>query len=291
MSGHRNARIMSVAVLGFLGVLFVGLGDASAADTAESDADEGFEGRLLSDRFQLRTSLEATAFQTDVAAGRGLGALIRLENLLGFEEEINSWSLRALYRLGGTRQHALRLGYVDHGRTSRASIEGTIPIFDVEFVGVVASEFENQLLALSYQYSFINNGRVETGITAGFATYSFRFSIEGAAEVDGEPVMGGLDRNSGVIAPVPVIGFYTRYAFHRKLILELELMGINLNIGEHSGRILSTEAGLAWFFARHFGVGLAIGATDISYEKQSDDDRLRVDYRQSTVSLNLNLVF
>lgn len=256
------------------------------------DEEEIQENRYLGDRFAIRLIGGVVDLNTEVAAGRGLGALIDLEDILGFDESMSTFGLDGFYRFTKNRKHAIHFRYGNFDRDAFAAVEGTIPIFDVDFFGELASEFINQVGIVEYQYSFTNSRKTEAGITAGFAVYKYDLGIEGRVMLDNDPDSAEFRSESvGVVAPVPAVGFFIHQAFMKNLVLEIRTSFIDLEVGAHNGRIFNTVGNLTWFFSRHFGVGLGLSGSDITYKKDSGGDKLKVDVRQSSVNANLTFVF
>ena len=265
----------------------------SATPTVLADDEEGQQvNRLLGDRFSIRLIGGLVDLNTDVAAGSSLGALIDLEDILGFDEQIGTFGLESFWRFSKNGKHALRLRYGNFDRDAYAVVEGTVPILDVEFFGEVASDFVNQVALVEYQYSFINHDKTEAGITVGFAFYKYDLTLEGQVTIDNDPDQAQFrSENVGVVAPVPGVGFYINQALRPNLILELRTSFIDLEIGEHNGRIFSTWGSVTWYFARHWGVGVGLTGSDVVYEKITSKERLKVELRQSALTLNMTLVF
>jgi hypothetical protein len=248
--------------------------------------------RYLGDRFSLRVFAGLTELNTDVAAGRGLGALINLEKILGFDNEINSWSMDGFWRISRNRRHALRFQYYDFSRDAYRAVQGSVPIFDVEFVGDVSSRFGNEVGTLAYQYSLINHHKTEAGITAGIGFYRYSLSLEGRFIVDGDPNLSEFgSRSEAILAPVPNVGFYINQALRHNLVLDIRASFVDLAIGAHEGRIFNTVANLTWYLSRHFGIGLGVAGADIVYENTGSDDRIKVELRQTSLNLNFAVVF
>ena len=124
------------------------------------------QNRYLGDRWSVRLFGNLSELTSDVSVGRELGALINLEELLGFDDQITTWGLDAFYRFSKNRKHTIRIVYVDCSRDAYAAVSGTIPIFDVEFLGEIDSSFGNQVGTVTYQYSFTNTNKTEAGICA-----------------------------------------------------------------------------------------------------------------------------
>lgn len=248
--------------------------------------------RFLSDRWNVRLFGNLSELTSDVSAGRELGALINLEELLGFDDQITTWSLDAFYRFSKNRRHAIRFGYADFSRDAYAAISGTIPIFDVEFLGEVNSDFGNQVGTLTYQYSFTNTKKTEAGILAGVGFYKYSLALEGRYILDGDPTLEEFgNRTESVLAPVPTVGFFVNYALLPNLILDLRTTFINLAIGDHEGRVFNTVGNVTWYFLRNFGIGLGLSSSDVVYENTGGDNRIKVDLRQTSLTLNASLVF
>jgi hypothetical protein len=248
--------------------------------------------RYLGDRWNVRLFGNISELTSDVSAGRELGALINLEELLGFDDQMTTWGLDGLFRIGKNSRHSIHLGYRDFTRDAYAAVSGTVPIFDVEFVGEVDSRFENRVGAISYQYSFTNTNKTEAGVSAGFGFYKYGLTLEGQYLIDGDPDLGEFgSRSENVLAPVPSLGFFVNYAFLPNLILDLRTSFINLAIGDHEGRVFNTMGNVTWYFTRHFGLGLGLSSSDVVYENTGGDNRIKVDLRQTSFTLNASVVF
>ena len=263
-----------------------------ASQAIAHDEHEQQNNRILGDTFSIRLIGGLVDLNTEVAAGSSLGALIDVEELLGFDESISTFGLEGFWRFSKNRKHALHLTYDNFDRDANKAVEGTIPIFDVNFFGQLDSNFVNQVMTLEYQYSFINHGKTEAGFTAGLGFYRYELGIDGQILIGDNPDEGEFRSESvGVIAPVPAIGFYINQALRQNLVLEIRTSAIDLEIGEHNGRIISTWTSLTWYFARNWGIGMGISGSDVSYEKKSGKEKIKVDLRQNSLTFNVTAVF
>jgi len=205
------------------------------------DEEDPQVNRVLGDKFSIRLMGGLVDLNTDVAAGRSLGALIDIEDLLGFDEQISTFGLEGLWRFSKNRKHALRLRYGNFDRDAYKAVGAKIPILDVDFFGELDSSFVNKVATLEYQYSFINHHKTEAGITAGVGFYKYELAIAGQILIGDNPDETEFrSKRVGVIAPVPAVGFYINQALRQNLILEIRTSAIDLEIGEHNGRIIST---------------------------------------------------
>ena len=282
---------MKTSKLGIIFLVMAGiLIPAQASLAEESDAPQ--TNRFLGDRWNVRLFGNLSELTSDVSAGQELGALINLEKLLGFDEQMTTWSFDAFYRFSKNRKHTIRIAYADFSREAYAAISGTVPIFDVEFLGEVDSDFGNQVGTLTYQYSFTNTKKTEAGISAGVGFYKYLLGLTGRYIIDGDLNLEEFgSRSENVLAPVPTFGFFVNYALMPNLILDLRTSFINLSIGDHQGRVFNTFGNITWYFLRNFGIGLGLSSSDVVYENTGGKNRIKVDLRQTSLTLNASLVF
>jgi hypothetical protein len=73
--------------------------------------------------------------------------------------------------------------------------------------------------------------------------------------------------------------------------LEIRASFIDLEIGEHNGRIFWTFFNLTWYFSRHFGAGVGLSGADVLYDKNTSGEKLKVELRQTSLCFNLTAVF
>ena len=282
---------MKIFKLGIVLMMAVGILIPTPTATAE-EPDATQTNRYLGDRWSVRLFGNLTELTSEVAAGRNLSALVDLEAVLGFEDQITTWSFDAFYRVSKNMRHTVRISYVDYSRDAYTAVEGTIPILDVEFLGDVASSFGNQVGAVTYQYSFTNTNKTEAGISAGFGFYKYSLAISGRYILDNDPSLEEFgSRSESVLAPVPIVGFFINYAFLPNLILDLRTSFMDLEIGAHDGQLFNTNVNLTWYFSRNFGLGLGLAGSNVIYENTGGDNRIKVDLRQTSLTLNASLVF
>jgi hypothetical protein len=249
------------------------------------------ETRYLGDKFSFRVIGGLVDLNTDVAAGKGLGALIDLEDVLGFEEQMSTFGFDGFYRFTENRKHAIYIRFGNFSRDAYNIVEGSVPILDLEFTGEVESTFINQVATVDYQYSLVNNGKTEAGIQAGLAFYRYDLEVAGQVAINEDPDQTAFrSERVDVVAPVPGFGFFINQGFTKNLIFELRTSFIDLAIGEHTGRIFSSWGNLTWYFSRHFGIGIGVSGSDVGYEK-SGTEKIKVDVQQSSINANLTWVF
>jgi hypothetical protein len=281
-------RNPSIVVVGVALLIVLGVAHESLAQ----QQPQLQTNRYLGDRWSIRLFGNLTELTSDVAAGRQLGALINLEELLGFDDQVGTWGFDAFFRFSKNKKHLIRVTYQDYSRDAYAALVGTVPILDVEFIGEVSSSFGNKVGSISYQYSFTNSNKTEAGILAGLGFYDYSLALSGRYIVDNDPNLEEFgSRSESILAPVPALGFYVNYAVLPNLIVDLRTSFINLSIDVHEGRIFHTMGNLTWYFTRHFGLGVGLSSSDIVYENTGSDSRIKVDLRQTSITANAAFVF
>lgn len=227
---------------------------------------------------------------TSAAVGgtAGIGSVIRLEEILGLDE--NQQILRLGFRWDFARQHSIGLTWFSISRASSGFFEESVDFVDLTFVGYYDSKFDVDYYGLDYRYSLINNNRVNAGFSFGISTFDFSVAMEGDAYLIGDvptnPIIEYHVATADIIAPVPAIGMFIEYAVTRKLIVSSKVQYINLSVSDYDGRFMDLELTFDWFFTRHFGIGGGVASTDITVAYNGDDP-YRIDYRYSGVLFHL----
>ncbi len=227
---------------------------------------QGDESREISDRWNIRLGSAYTSSATDIAAGDTIGALVRIEDVFGFDKQESSLGLEGWYRFKAKKKgvHRLWFSYTTVSREAAGSVNASVPIFDLMFDADFASEFDTSLFQLQYKLSLIKTDRGEAGIQAGLSIFDYEFQLSGSAN-DG---MGGpsafASEQADVLAPIPTFGFFVTYAITPKLIFNTSMSSLDISIGGVEGRILNTNAQLTWYFIRHLGVGIGIASSNLN---------------------------
>jgi hypothetical protein len=83
--------------------------------------------RVHGDRLMITIGASLVDLDSNVAARRTLGAIIDLEDLLGFDQEITSVGLSSFWRLTKSGRQRLSFTIADYGRSASAVVSGTVP--------------------------------------------------------------------------------------------------------------------------------------------------------------------
>jgi len=235
------------------------------------------ESRILSDRFNVTLGGFQPDFDTTIAAGFGgvLGAFINVERTLGLEEDLGVFRLSGFYRF--KPKHAIDWTYTVLNRSGASEINETItfgnPPKEFELGATIESQFDSTLFALNYKYSFINNGKIDAGVSAGLFTYEYDLRLEGRAFISGDPgsAIDGEAADARVIAPLPAVGIFISYAVRKNVIFRGEMKFLNIDIGDFVGKFSDTLFTLDWYFYKHVGIGIGASRTSIDFQDKGSD--------------------
>jgi len=263
-----------------LTVVVMAIAAMALVPTAEALEGQDHDSKILSNKLYLTAGGYVADFRTDAAIGSGsfLTARVALEDDLGVEDNNRDFRFTGMWRF--KRKHAIHFGYVAFKRSGGAIIDESITIGDPSEtfpVGAdVFSEFDNRLITLNYQYSFYNNGKVNTGFAVGLSFYEFDVALEGSYTVGQTQEFGAVATD--LVAPLPTMGFFTDYAITPRVILRMHAAFLDLEVGDYDGRLLDTKLVFDWFFTKHVCIGAGFASSDLDFANTSEDP-WRVEYR------------
>jgi hypothetical protein len=245
------------------------------------------ENRLLSDRLNVTLGGYQPDFNTDLSAAFGgsiLGAFINVEQTLGVEDDLSVFLTTGLYRI--KTRHAIAWTYTVLNRSGTASIDETISFGDppqfFDLGANVETTFDSSLFGVDYRYSFINDGKIDAGVSAGLFTYSYDISLVGEAFL-GTPENPGAsegvqDASTRVLAPLPAFGIFIDYVFAKNFVFRGAVRALNLTVGSFEGKYLDSRFTVDWYFYKHLGIGVGAAGTSIDFRDDGNSDPYRVSY-------------
>jgi hypothetical protein len=252
---------------------------------ASVPAVEALEGqdqdsKILSNRLYLTAGGYIADFRTDAAIGSGtlLTARVGLEDDLGVDDANSDFRFAGLWRF--KRKHAIQFSYVAFRRSGGAVIDESITIGNPPETFPIGADvfsiFDNQVYSLNYEYSFFNNGKVNTGFAAGLTLYEFDIDLEGSYTVGQTQDFSKVVAD--VVAPIPTMGFFTQFAITPRVILQMQAGFLDLETGDYDGRLVETKLVFDWFFTKHVSIGGGFASSDLRFANLGEDP-WRVDYR------------
>jgi len=251
---------------------------------------------FLSDRFGISAGAYFANARTDFQAGgaHALGVMVSLERDLDLTEATDDARFDGFYRINP--RHAIDAGVVTIGRDGHRVTDRKIVFKDRVFETNtdVHTKFDSRLFKLAYRYSFINDGRVETGIITGVSTYSYELSLEGQASL-ADTSGGGSSTElrsatENIIAPIPTIGIFTTCALRKNLIFRGTAEFFSVNVSSIEGRLIDGKILVDYFPTRRVGIGVGFAGTGMGLKYGTDTQKISVDYRYSGVLAMLDVM-
>ncbi|MGD8376031.1 MAG: hypothetical protein PVF68_07815 [Acidobacteriota bacterium] len=248
-----------------------------------------FDYPIAADRWGVGLGGYGVDLDTTVSVGIGdlVGTTIDVEDILGLQSD------QSIVRLGGffriRPKHTLEFTWLEINRSSDLNISESFEFDGVRYDAnaMIDSKMDMSLYKVDYQYSFFNNGRVNTGLQTGLSVFDFDAAIGGQGvqlDADGNPVSGVSFEETGrrLLAPVPGLGFFIDFAAYRWMVVRFSAEFLDLSISGIEGRYQDTSLLLEFRPQRHFAIGVGIAGTDLRV-KQTGEDPWSVDYRFSGV--------
>lgn len=264
--------------------------------------DQEFDGRLLTDRWNIGLGTYLVDFRTavQIGSGRVLGTFVRLESDLGLDKYNESFLLDGFYRFRPKKSLAFSLYSFDRAsikvidqRIEAGDESGNTIIYDVG--AVLDTRFGSDLFQLTYRYSFINDGKIEAGVGGGLSTYRYEVGLEGAGTVvknEGEQEkLEAAAAGADIIAPIPTAAFFIHYAITPRLIFRTAFNYLDVDIDKYSGKVVDSRLTFDYFFSRHVGIGGGLSATDLEVSSDDAERPWKVEYDYSGFVFYLGLAF
>jgi hypothetical protein len=273
------------------------LGACTTATLAESnDKLSKYVGTQITDRWIVRAGAFSAAFETEAAfaPAKVLGAIIRLEDDLGLESQLDTFVVGGRYRFN--ERHQIGFSYADLDRSASRVLDRDIEFGEYVFKAGsnLASRFGTTMFRVKWKYNVAQGERLAAGFGLGLSTFAINLGLDGTVEVDdgnGNQILRAAEEGSDFIAPVPLIGMWIDYAITPRLLVRASVETVNFSISGNAGRVLDSGFFFEYYFTRLFGLGFGFTSTDIEYSKDDEDKFIRVKYRIDAFQTYLSFVF
>lgn len=273
------------------------LGACSTASLAETKGkNPKYVGTQITDRWVVRAGAFSAAFDTEAAFASAsvLGVVIRLEDDLGLESQVDTATVGGRYRFN--ENHQIAFSYADLDRSATRVLDKDIEFGDYVFKAGsgLSTEFGTSMFRVKWKYNVAEGDRLAAGFGLGLSTFAINLGLEGQIEVDdgnGGQLLRSAQEGSDFIAPVPLVGMWIDYAIMARLIVRASVEAVSFSVSGNSGRVLDSAFFLEYYFTRLFGLGFGLSSTDIEYGKDDENKFLRVDYRIDAFQTYLSFVF
>ena len=264
-------------------------------------AEKQFDGRLITDKWYVSLGTSSSSFNTEGQIGLGsvLGTFIRLEDDLELDDNQSVFRINGFYAFN--RKHVIDFTFGSVSRQETSTIDKQFTIANPDdgelvtfLIGAqIQTAFQSDSAKIFYKYAFQNTGRLRAGIGAGLSVFDYKLEFTGDGEVDdgsGSIVFKSTAVSEHLLAPIPSMMLFVDYALTQRLILRTHAGFFRLDLDDIEGRLIETRLTLDYFFAKHFGVGLGLEGSDISY-RERDDKPIFVDVSQSSIVLYVGVAF
>jgi len=183
----------------------------------------------------------------------GIGLNIDLEKALDLENTSNIFRAEIGWSMGKKKRSLLQLNYFSINRFSQKTIEVDLEYRDLTYYKgtTIRTHSEMNFYSLSYGYSFFKNENFNLG--ASFGVYAVPMSVQISAS-------GYGDESTTVIAPLPVFGIYSKFAFSEKFILIQSISIFYIEYENYEGSFTDLNIRLEYNAWKHLGFGLGINA-------------------------------
>jgi hypothetical protein len=259
----------------FCGVLILQTGPAIAGPAFGEDTWNIKLGGFLSE------------FDTEVGVTGPLGGnpKIDLEDK-GLDSEQSAFRGQIMWRFAP--RHRIILDYYRFDRTATNTLEGQIEINDPDDGLIVFdagisldSEFDWELIPLSYAYSFYKTKDMELAASLGLHWVDVSLSFSGVATLNGTENQF-VSESEAVSGPLPVVGIRGDYAITPHWLVGGHAQYFGLDYDDYSGDLVDVRLQTEYWFTDSFGAGLGYTWYQIDLTKDLGSSfNMYVDYRYS----------
>lgn len=182
--------------------------------------------------------------------------------------------------------------YYEVGRKTSATLDREISVGDTTFPvsGTVGAGFNSDIIRFTIGNRLIQRDTWEVGVAVGMHGTDFKVFIEGQGTVNGTQGQFRSEARS-VFAPLPTIGAYIMAEPLPRVYAAARIDWLSLSIDDYSGRLINTQAQVAYRVHKNIDVGVLYRLVDYRVKVTKDDWNGRVDYRFQGPALFLQLGF
>lgn len=251
--------------------------------------------RGMAETFRLDVGGFFQKFDTTVRVGDAQGnpgTNVSFESLLGAPDSQTNIFADGYWRWGP--RASLQFAYRRASRSSSRAVSTDIQFGDQTYHvgGKVDTSIRLDVGELYYAYALVNNGDAEFALMLGVSAFSNRVSLDASGSIAGPggTVISAQSDSRNLLAPVPAIGAYLRYALYPKVFTWGKVKGLTATISGRHGSLLSWGAGLDLYFTQHVGIGGGYEYVKLVFEKR-DTRQFAVDYQYKGPTAYVSIAF
>lgn len=223
---------------------------------------------------ELNLGIYLTDVSTQARVGSntvGLGVGIDFEKALGMETSSFVFHANGLFRYRKKKKSFIKLGYFSVNRKSTKTLEAEIELFDKTFSQgtVISSKTDVGIITLSYGHSFFKTPNFDVGFTAGFFVMPISIEFDATTTSSSTAVSSN---EASFIAPLPVFGLYTNFAFTPKLIMRQSINMFYIKFDNFKGSLTELNMSLEYNAWEHVGFGFGLNSFSLNFEAITKTD-------------------
>lgn len=231
-------------------------------------------------RFWLEAGVYLPKAETEIGLfepDRSRGALITLEDQLGFETDASSFDVTIGAKLDD--EFFTEASIFAISRSTALRLDDAIEVEDVTYpVGAnVKSNFDTDIYRVSVGYRFIVNDTWDVSALVGAHVTDFAFRVVGEASVGGATATN-VESGRKVLAPLPVVGLQAKFRPAKWLELRTRGDAFDIKVGAYDGRLVNLEASATAAITDKLALGLAYRLTDYRVRVNEDNFAANLDY-------------
>lgn len=221
--------------------------------------------------------------KTEVESSRlDRGTRIDLEDDLGMESSQTDLFLSARYRFA--RKHSIAVGFLSIERNGDVTLTRDIQ-FGEDFFTInidVESNFDFELLQLSYRYAFLSREKFDMAFSVGINSVDYDIALTALG--------GAVEGRENEKYPVPSLGLGSRFRFARGWSLGIGAAYFEYSTDDWEASFLVTDIDVEYFPWRHVGFGVGYNRLEIEYVEEGSD-ALDIDFTYDGIMVRAIVAF
>ena len=227
-----------------------------------------------------------TRVQVSSVGGTTIGTEINGESDLGLDDSEFLPMVHAGARFGGNWIVGAEFFTLHRDTTNTLARDITYDDVTYEASASVTSGFDTDIYRFTIGYAFIRTPTVEVGGAIGVHATDVEASIEGEGRI-GNASAQFTRRSKQFLAPLPTVGLFAHFQVVPWLTVGGRIDYLSLSVGDYDGRLINTEASIAYRLFRNVGIGAAYRLVNyrVGVEKERYTGRFTYEFSGPTVFL------
>ena len=217
------------------------------------------------ERVSLRVGGFGTLMNSSIRIGltEGTGLDVSIEDTLGLDQSLLALRVDGSWRFTRNLRHRFDVGYAFYNRSATREVQEDFELGDetIEAGTIIDSVYNISIIKLLYNWSFLQDERVDLGIGAGLYMMPLTIKVVGP---DITP------KFQDVTAPLPVFDLSLNVLITPKTYFRMRIDAFYIRIGNYVGSIMDYELDYEWRFWKYAGIGVGLEAFRMRIEGEGD---------------------